>query len=164
MELTLRVNGGECAVDVPAGKILADVLREDCGLTGTHLGCEQGVCGSCTVLYNGWPVRSCLLFAVQCTDAEITTVEGLADPDGRLHPVQEAFRRHGAFQCGFCTPGFLMLLAGALRSEPLDETELRELVSSNLCRCTGYLPILAAARDAAADLAQRSAPRSDRDL
>jgi carbon-monoxide dehydrogenase small subunit len=157
--MRLTVNGRTYDVDVPARKTLADTLREDCGLTGTHVGCEQGVCGSCTVLCDGAPVRSCLLFAVQCAGTQIRTVEGLAPgPENtdaeRLHPVQEAFRRHGALQCGFCTPGFLMLLAGAL-SEPdagdlddLDDERLREIVSSNLCRCTGYLPILAAAREA----------------
>lgn len=154
MELTFTINGCRYDVDVPAGKSLADVLREDCDLTGTHVGCEQGVCGSCTVLWDGEPVRACLLFAAQCTDARITTIEGLADPAGPLHPVQEAFRRREAFQCGFCTPGFLMLLAGSLRGDSIDETELRSLVSSNLCRCTGYLPILAAAREAAAELAE----------
>jgi carbon-monoxide dehydrogenase small subunit len=162
--MRLVVNGSAYDVDVPARKTLADTLREDCGLTGTHVGCEQGVCGSCTVLCDGEPVRSCLMFAVQCAGARIRTVEGLAEDDSisptnrhppttrRLHPVQEAFRRHGALQCGFCTPGFLMLLAGALDGTDgdLDDESLREIVSSNLCRCTGYLPILAAAREAAA--------------
>jgi carbon-monoxide dehydrogenase small subunit len=154
--MRLTVNGRSYDVDVPARKTLADTLRDDCGLTGTHVGCEQGVCGSCTVLCDGAPVRACLLFAVQCADTRIRTVEGLAADAERLHPVQEAFRRHGALQCGFCTPGFLMLLAGAL-AEPdgadLDDEHLREIVSSNLCRCTGYLPILAAARETAALLA-----------
>jgi carbon-monoxide dehydrogenase small subunit len=154
--MRLTVNDTSYDVDVPPRKTLADTLRDDCGLTGTHVGCEQGVCGSCTVLCDGEPVRACLMFAVQCADVRIRTVEGLAAPGAaadRLHPVQEAFRRHGAMQCGFCTPGFLMLLAGALATsgegEPDDE-RLREIVSSNLCRCTGYLPILAAAREAAA--------------
>jgi carbon-monoxide dehydrogenase small subunit len=162
--MRLIVNDRTYDMDVPVRKTLADTLREDCGLTGTHVGCEQGVCGSCTVLCDGEPVRSCLMFAVQCAGVRIRTVEGLAargtDALGeRLHPVQEAFRRHGALQCGFCTPGFLMLLAGALtgsdgRAAPdLDDELLREIVSANLCRCTGYLPILAAAREAAALLA-----------
>ncbi|HEX6468268.1 MAG TPA: (2Fe-2S)-binding protein [Streptosporangiaceae bacterium] len=154
--MRLIVNDRPYDVDVPPRKTLADTLRDDCGLTGTHVGCEQGVCGSCTVLYDGEPVRACLLFAVQCAGVRIRTVEGLAADGERLHPVQEAFLRHGALQCGFCTPGFLMLLAGAL-AEPAggepDEERLREIVSSNLCRCTGYLPILAAAREAAALLA-----------
>jgi carbon-monoxide dehydrogenase small subunit len=146
--MRLTVNGKSYDVDVPARKTLADTLREDCGLTGTHVGCEQGVCGSCTVLCDGEPVRSCLMFAVQCTDTQIRTVEGLAADADQLHPVQEAFQRHGALQCGFCTPGFLMLLAGALSDGgEIDDDRLREIVSSNLCRCTGYLPILAAARD-----------------
>jgi carbon-monoxide dehydrogenase small subunit len=168
--MRLTVNDRSYDVDVPARKTLADTLREDCGLTGTHVGCEQGVCGSCTVLYDGEPVRACLMFAVQCAGARIRTVEGLAAAADRLHPLQEAFRRHGALQCGFCTPGFLMLLAGALAGpgdgepgdgEPgdgeLDEERLREIVSSNLCRCTGYLPILAAAREAAAFVAAAGA-------
>jgi carbon-monoxide dehydrogenase small subunit len=153
--MRLIVNDRPYDVDVPARKTLADTLREDCGLTGTHVGCEQGVCGSCTVLCDGEPVRACLMFAVQCAGMRIRTVEGLAAAGEPLHPVQEAFRRHGALQCGFCTPGFLMLLTGALGAsggEPDDE-RLREIVSSNLCRCTGYLPILAAAREAAAVLA-----------
>jgi carbon-monoxide dehydrogenase small subunit len=157
MELTLplrlTVNGRAYDLGVPARKTLADALREDCGLPGTHLGCEQGVCGACTVLCDGEPVRACLLFAVQCEGMEIVTVEGLAGGPERLHPVQEAFRRHGAFQCGFCTPGFLMLLAGVLKRGPLEEAELRHVVSSNLCRCTGYAPVLAAARDAARAMA-----------
>jgi carbon-monoxide dehydrogenase small subunit len=158
--MRLTVNDRSYDVDVPARKTLADTLREDCGLTGTHVGCEQGVCGSCTVLYDGEPVRACLMFAAQCAGARIRTVEGLAAAADRLHPVQEAFRRHGALQCGFCTPGFLMLLVGALAGPgagALDEERLREIVSSNLCRCTGYLPILAAAREAAAFLAAAGA-------
>jgi carbon-monoxide dehydrogenase small subunit len=157
--MRLIVNDRPYDVDVPARKTLADTLREDCGLTGTHVGCEQGVCGSCTVLCDGEPVRACLMFAVQCAGMRIRTVEGLTAAAEPLHPVQEAFRRHGALQCGFCTPGFLMLLTGALGesgAEP-DEERLREIVSSNLCRCTGYLPILAAAREAAAVLAATEA-------
>jgi aerobic carbon-monoxide dehydrogenase small subunit len=157
--MRLTVNDRSYDVDVPARKTLADTLREDCGLTGTHVGCEQGVCGSCTVLCDGEPVRACLMFAVQCAGVRIRTVEGLAADADRPHPVQEAFQRHGALQCGFCTPGFLMLLTGALAGlgdgeldDELDDERLREIVSSNLCRCTGYLPILAAARDAAAFL------------
>ncbi|HEY7485256.1 MAG TPA: (2Fe-2S)-binding protein [Streptosporangiaceae bacterium] len=173
--MRLTVNGRSYDVDVPARKTLADTLRDDCGLTGTHVGCEQGVCGSCTVLCDGEPVRSCLMFAVQCADAQLRTVEGLADggspsptnlhpPTTRLHPVQEAFRRHGALQCGFCTPGFLMLLAGALTGpEAPDDERLREIVSSNLCRCTGYLPILAAAREAAALLRAAGGDQLDGD-
>jgi carbon-monoxide dehydrogenase small subunit len=150
VELTLRVNGSDHRVDVEPRRTLADALREDCGLTGTHLGCEQGACGSCTVLLDGEPVRACLLFAVQAVGHQVRTVEGLEGPDG-LHPVQQAFvDRHG-LQCGFCTPGFLTLLVGELERDPgLDDDALRELVSSNLCRCTGYRGILEAARQAAA--------------
>src|SRR6266545_764200 len=162
--MRLTVNGRPYDVDVPSRKTLADTLRDDCGLTGTHVGCEQGVCGSCTVLCDGEPVRACLMFAVQCAGVRIRTVEGLAPDAEFLHPVQEAFRRHGALQCGFCTPGFLMLLAGAFaeqegqgqgqgQGQEPDDERLREIVSSNLCRCTGYLSILAAAKEAAALLA-----------
>ena len=145
--VVLEVNGAEYAVAVEPRRTLADALREDCGLTGTHLGCEHGVCGACTVLIDGEPVRSCLMFAVQATGAEIRTVEGLAAADGTLHPLQEAFWRHHGLQCGFCTPGFLMLGAGVLERRPhIDDDELREALSSNLCRCTGYQTIIEAVR------------------
>jgi len=154
--VTLAVNAAERVLDVEPRRTLADALREDCGLTGTHLGCEQGACGSCTVLLDGRPVRSCLLFAVQARGHEVRTVEGLAAADGTLHPLQRAFHEEHGLQCGFCTPGFLMLLAGALDEDPaVDDARLREIVSSNLCRCTGYRSILAAARAAADDLAGR---------
>jgi carbon-monoxide dehydrogenase small subunit len=147
--LTLSVNGAPHAVTVEPRRTLADALREDCGLTGTHLGCEHGVCGACTVLVDGDPVRSCLMFAVQAEGREIRTVEGLAR-DGVLHPMQEAFSEHHALQCGFCTPGFLMLAVGALERDPdLSEEAQREILSSNLCRCTGYQNILKAVRAAA---------------
>ncbi|MBO0872502.1 MAG: (2Fe-2S)-binding protein [Pseudonocardia sp.] len=151
MELNLYVNGERHAIEVEPRKTLADALREDCGLTGTHLGCEHGVCGACTVLVNGEPVRACLMFAVQCEGASIRTVEGLAPDDHVLHPLQQAFWQEHGLQCGFCTPGFLMLAVGLLEEnpEPTDE-ELRELLSSNLCRCTGYQNILKAVRSAAA--------------
>ena len=144
--VALRVNGAEYRIDVEPRRTLADALREECGLTGTHLGCEHGVCGACTVLIDGAPVRSCLLFAVQAQRAEIRTVEGLAAAaDGTLHPLQEAFWRHHGLQCGFCTPGFLMLAAGVLESTPdIGDDELREALSSNLCRCTGYQTIVEA--------------------
>ncbi|HEU5160925.1 MAG TPA: (2Fe-2S)-binding protein [Streptosporangiaceae bacterium] len=166
--MKLIVNDTTYDVDVPARKTLADTLREDCGLTGTHVGCEQGVCGSCTVLCDGEPVRACLMFAVQCAGVRVRTVEGLAADPGRPHPVQEAFARHGALQCGFCTPGFLMLLAGALAGPAreidgeIDDERLREIVSANLCRCTGYLSILAAAREAAAIMAGAGDHAGDR--
>ncbi len=149
-EFSLTVNGEAHTVRVEPRKTLADTIREDCGLTGTHLGCEHGVCGACTILLDGAPVRSCLMFAGQAEGAEIRTVEGLADGD-RLHPLQRAFIDRHALQCGFCTPGFLMLALGVLEREPdIDEAGLREALSSNLCRCTGYLNILDAVRDAAA--------------
>ena len=145
--VALRVNGADYRIDTEPRRTLADALREDCGLTGTHLGCEHGVCGACTVLLDDEPVRSCLLFAVQAEGAEIRTVEGLAAADGTLHPLQEAFWRHHGLQCGFCTPGFLMLGAAVLeRSPDIGDEELREALSSNLCRCTGYQTIVEAVR------------------
>ena len=151
-EVSFTVNGEGHTVRVEPRKTLADAIREDCGLTGTHLGCEHGVCGACTILLDGAPVRSCLMFATQADGAEIRTVEGLADGD-RLHPLQRAFIDHHALQCGFCTPGFLMLAAGVLEREPdIDEEGLREALSSNLCRCTGYLNILDAVKAAAAGM------------
>jgi carbon-monoxide dehydrogenase small subunit len=152
MRATLRVNGHEHALDVEARTTLADALRDGLGLTGTHLGCEHGVCGACTVLLDGQPVRACLLFAVQCEGAEVTTIEGLAQGD-RLHPVQRAFIDNFGLQCGFCTPGFIMLAVGALEHDPaLGDDELVEVLSSNLCRCTGYQSIRAAVRQAAEQL------------
>ena len=149
-EVSFTVNGAAHTVRVEPRKTLADTIREDCGLTGTHLGCEHGVCGACTVLLDGAPVRSCLMFAAQAGGCEIRTVEGLADGD-RLHPLQQAFIDRHALQCGFCTPGFLMLAVGVLEREPdIDEDGLREALASNLCRCTGYLNILDAVRDARA--------------
>ena len=147
------VNGDPLEVEVEPRRLLADVLREDAHLYGTHLGCEHGVCGACTVLVDGEPVRSCLMLAVQADGAEITTVEGLA-PDGALHPLQEAFREHHALQCGFCTPGFLMTALHLLGERPDldDEEEIRTALSGNLCRCTGYSNIVDAVRDAAGRL------------
>ena len=151
-DFTLHVNGSEYDLRVEARKTLADALRDECGLTGTHLGCEHGVCGACTVLIDGAPVRSCLVFAIQCQDAQIRTVEGLATEDG-LHPLQEAFWAHHGLQCGFCTPGFLMLATGLLETEPDPSDErLVEVLSSNLCRCTGYQNIVTAVRAAAATM------------
>jgi aerobic carbon-monoxide dehydrogenase small subunit len=141
MHVAFSVNGRRFDIDVEPRRTLADALREDCRLTGTHLGCEHGVCGACTVLVDGVAVRSCLMFAVQCDGAEIRTVEGLAAEDGTPHPLQEAFAAEHALQCGFCTPGFLMLAAGELAADPGladDHERLRELLTSNLCRCTGY--------------------------
>ena len=149
---TLRVNGKEYAIRTPARRNLADALREDCSLTGTHLGCEHGVCGACTVLVDGKPVRSCLMFAVQARGKEVRTVEGLAQGE-KLHPLQQAFWEHHGLQCGFCTPGFLMLAAGVLEAQPnISDEELKHVLSSNLCRCTGYQNILKAVRAAAAEM------------
>jgi carbon-monoxide dehydrogenase small subunit len=151
--ITLTVNGVAHTLTVPARRTLADALRDDLGLTGTHLGCEHGVCGACTVLLDGRAVRSCLLLAVQADGREVLTVEGLAQGD-RLHPIQEAFWETHALQCGFCTPGFLMTAYAFLREtpHPTDE-EIREALAGNLCRCTGYVNILKAVRLAAERLA-----------
>ena len=140
-----RLNGADATLDVPGHWTLADALR-DSGLTGLHLGCEHGVCGACTVLLDGEPVRSCIVLAAQADGREVRTIESLADPvSERLHPVQHAFSEHHALQCGFCTPGFEMLAVGILEREPEASPErIRELLSANLCRCTGYKPILAA--------------------
>jgi carbon-monoxide dehydrogenase small subunit len=148
-------------VDVEPRRTLADVLRDDLGLHGTHLGCEHGVCGACTVLVDGAPTRACLVFAVQCENSSITTIEGLAS-EGTLHPVQRAFIDNFGLQCGFCTPGFIMLLVGALASDPnRNEEDLVEVVSSNLCRCTGYGSILAAAKQAAGELRSKAVTKGE---
>jgi carbon-monoxide dehydrogenase small subunit len=148
------VNGRARRAEVEPRLTLADFLRERCGLTGTHLGCEHGVCGACTVLVDGLPVRSCLQFAVQARGAEVTTVEALASPDGELSPVQAAFRDTHGLQCGFCTPGFVVTVTAFLRDNPDPrDGEIREALSGNLCRCTGYQGIVAAVRLAAASLA-----------
>ena len=140
---------------------LADFLRDDLDLTGTHLGCEHGVCGACTVLLEGEPVRSCLMLAVQADGREITTVEGLAGTDGTLHPIQQAFRDRHALQCGFCTPGILLTTHAFLSEHPSPtEDEIREMLAGNLCRCTGYHFIVEAVTAAARSLAQ---PRSGAD-
>jgi aerobic-type carbon monoxide dehydrogenase small subunit (CoxS/CutS family) len=141
-EIELKVNGQNYQVFVEARRTLADLLREDLELTGTHLGCEHGVCGACTVLVDGAAVRSCLMLGVQAAGTEVTTIEGVESDDG-LHPLQEAFRDSHSFQCGFCTPGFVMNALWLLRSgEELDEEAWREELSGNLCRCTGYQSIL----------------------
>lgn len=149
-EITLTVNGKRYTREVEPRLLLSDFLRHELGLTGTHVGCEHGVCGACTVLLDGQPVRSCLMFAVQCGSHEILTVEGLsADPE-HLHPLQESFREAHGLQCGFCTPGFLMTLLPFLEEHPdPTEEEIREALSGNLCRCTGYQYIVEAVRLAA---------------
>ena len=158
--LKLDVNGREHAVEVEPRRTLADTLREDCGQTGTHIGCEHGVCGACTVLVDGEPVRACLMFAVQAAGRRIRTVEGLASREGgkeTLHPLQSAFMEHHGLQCGYCTPGFLMLAAGTLERNPdIGDDELLEVLSSNLCRCTGYKNLVKAVRAAAARMRSRS--------
>jgi carbon-monoxide dehydrogenase small subunit len=156
--LTLRVNGEEHRLEVEPRRLLADVLRDDLGLTGTHLGCEQGACGACTVLLDGEAVRSCLLFAVQAEGAEVTTVEALAH-NGALHPLQQAFRDRHGLQCGFCTPGMLLAALDLLARNPEPTAaEVREELSGNICRCTGYGRIVDAVLDAAARM--RSDPGS----
>jgi aerobic carbon-monoxide dehydrogenase small subunit len=150
IDIVLEINGAVHEATVEPRRTLADVIRDDCGLTGTHIGCEHGVCGACTVLVDGAPVRSCLMFAVQAEHKKIRTVEGLQQ-GAALHPLQEAFIEHHALQCGFCTPGFLMLAVGLLERKPhLGDDELLDVLSSNLCRCTGYENILTAVKAAAA--------------
>ncbi|TMK88969.1 MAG: (2Fe-2S)-binding protein [Actinobacteria bacterium] len=146
----MSVNGQRRRALVEPRKTLADFLREDCALTGTHLGCEHGVCGACTVLLDGEAVRACLLFAVQAEGAEVTSIEGLTPVDGGLTTVQEAFREAHGLQCGFCTPGFIVSVTAFLRdhASPTDQ-EIREGLSGNLCRCTGYQGIVNAVRLAA---------------
>ena len=148
LPITFTVNGSERKGEAEPRRTLADFLREDLGLTGTHLGCEHGICGACTVLLDGSSVRSCLVLAVQATGAEVVTVEGLAG-DG-LHPVQQAFWDEHALQCGFCTPGFLITAVELLRENPdPSEQEINQAISGNLCRCTGYVNIVRAIRRAA---------------
>lgn len=146
-ELTLHANGQTHRVHVEDRWSLADVLREQCGLTGTHVGCEQGVCGACTVLLDGEPVRSCLMLAAQCGDAVITTIEA-GDTDPFIAAAADALAEENGLQCGFCTPGFVMLLAGLQRMKyaPEDEQRVREVLSSCICRCTGYAGIIRGAR------------------
>ena len=152
LNIDLTVNGKPHAVSIEPRRTLADVLRDDCGLTGTHIGCEHGVCGACTVLVEDKPVRSCLMFGVQAEGKAVRTVEGLADGD-TLHPLQQAFWENHGLQCGFCTPGFLMLAVGALEENPdMSDDEIRDVLSSNLCRCTGYQNIVKAVRIAAREL------------
>lgn len=148
--IELTVNGIAHQIDVEARWLLSDVLRHTIGLTGTHVGCEHGVCGCCTVLIDGEPARSCLTFAVQTDGAAITTVEGLAASDDGLHPLQESFRMHHGLQCGYCTPGFLMTALPIYERAPeMSDEELRKAISGQLCRCTGYAGILSAIRGAA---------------
>jgi aerobic carbon-monoxide dehydrogenase small subunit len=152
VDVTLTINGRRYPLRLEPRRTLLDAIRDECGLTGTHMGCEHGVCGACTVLVDGDPVRACLMFAVQAEGCEVRTVEGLAEGD-QLNDVQQAFIAHHGVQCGFCTPGFLMLATGILEREPdIGEDELLAVLSSNLCRCTGYQGIVAAVRAALAQL------------
>jgi aerobic carbon-monoxide dehydrogenase small subunit len=150
--ITLTINGRVHTVTVEPRKTLVDVIRDECGQTGTHIGCEHGVCGACTVILGDDAVRSCLMFAIQAQGKPIRTVEGLADGD-TLHPMQQAFITHHGLQCGFCTPGFLMLAVNALERNPqITDDEILDVLSSNLCRCTGYQNIIKAVRSAAIEM------------
>jgi carbon-monoxide dehydrogenase small subunit len=152
VDITLNINGRDHAISVEPRRTLADAIRENCGQTGTHLGCEHGVCGACTVIVGGDPVRSCLMFAVQADRVPIRTVEGLADGD-TLNPLQRAFMDNHGLQCGFCTPGFLMLVTAVLEREPgITDDELLDVLASNHCRCTGYQNIIKAVRAAVAEM------------
>jgi len=148
-QIKVKVNGVEYEGYAEPRKLLSDFLRDDLELLGTHVGCEHGICGACTILFNGEPIRSCLMFAVQANGAEIMTVEGIAE-NGKLHPIQEAFNEHHALQCGFCTPGMLITVYHFLKENPNPtEDEAREAVSGVLCRCTGYTQIIEAVMAAA---------------
>jgi aerobic carbon-monoxide dehydrogenase small subunit len=148
--LTVTVNGERVSRTVEARRTLADFLRDDLSLTGTHLGCEHGVCGACTVLLNGDAVRSCLMFAAQADGAEVTTIEGLSKRNGELTPIQAAFQAEHGLQCGYCTPGFVVSVHAFLAEHPNpSDEEIREALSGNLCRCTGYQGIIAAVKRAA---------------
>ncbi len=153
LDVSLVVNGKPQRGRAEPRMLLSDFLRHELGLSGTHVGCEHGVCGACTVKVNGEPVRACLMLAVQAQDASVETVEGLGADDGSLGILQQAFRRHHALQCGYCTAGILLSLDAFLKEDPdRSEEEIRQLLSGHICRCTGYTPIVAAAMDAAADL------------
>jgi aerobic carbon-monoxide dehydrogenase small subunit len=153
LPVEVTVNGERRRGAVDPRLTLADYLREDCALTGTHLGCEHGVCGACTVLLDGEAVRSCLMFAIQADGAEVTTIEGLGGPDGELSALQDAFRQEHGLQCGFCTPGFVVSAHALLRDNPSPtEDEIRLALSGNLCRCTGYQGIIRAVQRAAGEL------------
>ena len=155
-EIALTVNGVRRTHAAVARRTLSDFLRHDLGLTGTHVGCEHGVCGACTVLVDGAPVRSCLMLAVSAEDYEITTVEGLTEDDGSLGPVQQAFRECHGLQCGFCTPGLLTTITAGLRENPSPtEDEAREMIAGNLCRCTGYQNIVKSVLRASEIVAER---------
>jgi aerobic carbon-monoxide dehydrogenase small subunit len=154
VRIAVSINGTEYRGEVQPRTLLSDFIRHQAGLTGTHVGCEHGVCGACTVQLDGEPVRSCLMLAVQANGRSFTTVEGLAGPDGQLSDLQRAFTEHHALQCGFCTSGFLITAEALLRTHPdPSETEIREAIAGNLCRCTGYEGIVAAIRAVASSSA-----------
>lgn len=156
MKITVQINGADHTRDVEPRLLLSDFLRHDCGLTGTHVGCEHGVCGACTILWDGTPARACLAFAVQAEGHEIRTVEGLAPGPGQLNPLQQAFQDSHGLQCGYCTPGILMTMTAFLEENPKpDEAQVREALSGNLCRCTGYQHIVDAVLRAARAAEQR---------
>ena len=156
-DITLTINEKAYSVSVEARQTLADVIRDDCGQTGTHIGCEHGVCGACTVIVDGAPVRSCLMFAVMADGHEITTVEGLEGPNGEISPLQDAFWENHAMQCGYCTPGMLIATHTLLQENPApNEAEIREAIGGNLCRCTGYQQIVEAVQMAAKKLQEAS--------
>jgi len=160
-DVQLTINGTERTAMVPARRLLSDCIRHDLGLTGTHVGCEHGVCGACTVLLDGVPVRSCLMLAVSADGCTITTVEGLAGSDGGLSPVQQAFAECHGLQCGFCTPGFLTTITAGLRTQPEpDDEQVRDMIGGNLCRCTGYQNIIASVHRAA-DLSRAAQPQRE---
>lgn len=158
IEITLCINGRDYTIMVEPRMTLSDAIRDQCGLTGTHVGCEHGVCGACTVVVEHEAVRSCLMFAVQANGKNIRTVEGLANGD-TLHPLQRSFIENHGLQCGFCTPGFLMLAVKVLETDPyISDAELLDVLSSNLCRCTGYLSIVKAVKAAALEMRTMSRP------
>ena len=160
-QVSITINGSHHALDVEARRTLADVLREEVGLTGTHLGCEHGVCGACTILLDGQPARACLMLAVQADGAEIITIEGLADGD-EMHPVQRAMKEAMAFQCAFCAPGFLMSTVALLEENPHPSAEeIRKELSGNLCRCTGYQSIIAGVETAVGLLSTTAEPGAE---
>ena len=152
VDITLTINGRDHAIRVEPRKTLVDAIRDDCGQTGTHIGCEHGICGACTVILDDEAVRACLMFAVQAQGKSIRTVEGLAQGD-KLHPLQESFIKHHGLQCGFCTPGFLMLAVNVLERQPdISDEDMLDVLASNLCRCTGYQNIIKAVRAAAVEM------------
>lgn len=159
-EIALQVNGEEVTRSVTPRRLLVDFLRHDLGLTGTHIGCEHGVCGACTVLLDGETVRSCIMFAVQADGHRVETVESLSDDPGKLHPIQEAFWENHGLQCGFCTPGMLLATKELLGANPSpDESEIRTALAGNICRCTGYVHIVQSVKAAAESMAAEGGAR-----